>query len=109
MLPVQDFQILGRRLRELGLTSPREYYGSKHWRLVASKNKRKRAECTICDIKKPLELHHLTYSRLGCEGAPDLVWTCRDCYELIHAYANEHKMSIHNATNSIRAKWKSVS
>ena len=41
--------------------------------------------CENCDERSSLQVHHLTYARLGREIDEDLVVLCRMCH------ANEHK------------------
>jgi len=40
--------------------------------------------CQQCGIRKPLEVHHITYARLFNENIEDLVSVCRECHQLIH-------------------------
>jgi hypothetical protein len=40
--------------------------------------------CESCDAAAPLEVHHLTYRRLGAELPEDLVALCRACHEERH-------------------------
>src|ERR1700722_1531258 len=41
--------------------------------------------CFVCGTDQgPLELHHRTYKRLGCERLTDLLPVCRSCHELTH-------------------------
>ena len=37
--------------------------------------------CERCGAGKPLEVHHLTYERLGEERPEDLLVVCPDCHE----------------------------
>jgi hypothetical protein len=40
--------------------------------------------CEGCRRRRPVEVHHLTYERLGREMLFDLVAVCRPCHEAIH-------------------------
>jgi 5-methylcytosine-specific restriction endonuclease McrA len=40
--------------------------------------------CERCGKFKPVDLHHLTYARLGHEEDGDLKLYCRDCHNLMH-------------------------
>jgi 5-methylcytosine-specific restriction endonuclease McrA len=37
-------------------------------------------------VERAVEVHHLTYERLGEERLTDLVALCRSCHEREHAY-----------------------
>ncbi len=42
--------------------------------------------CRVCYAGRdeaPLEVHHRTYQRLGCEDAGDLTTLCSDCHHLV--------------------------
>lgn len=47
--------------------------------------KRDSYTCQACNTSGvPLEVHHISYSRLGSELPSDLVSVCRDCHQTIH-------------------------
>ena len=46
--------------------------------------------CSLCHDDAPLEVHHATYVRLGCERVKDLIALCRRCH--------------HEVTNFLRAR-----
>lgn len=63
-----------------------EYLRTRHW----AKTKREVAaqfngvpDC-VCGSDTSLNLHHLTYDRLGQELLRDLVFLCRTCHEIVH-------------------------
>lgn len=61
------------------------YLKSKHWMLLRTKLIQNHPYCEVCEsTEKPLQLHHLTYSRLGRERDSDLVPLCNDCHILVH-------------------------
>jgi hypothetical protein len=42
--------------------------------------------CAICLSRNaPLQLHHVNYSRLGCEPTSDLVPLCDTCHSIVHS------------------------
>jgi hypothetical protein len=46
-----------------------------------------------------LNLHHLTYARLGDEHLDDLLPACAPCHKIIHTYALQHpKLTLAEAT-----------
>ena len=61
--------------------SYQEYLKSDHWREVR-KEKLKEAgyKCERCGAKESLDIHHLTYARLGHERMSDLQALCRPCH-----------------------------
>jgi hypothetical protein len=51
--------------------------------------RRKRIEldgfrCVQCGSPINLNVHHITYDRLGCEDMEDLVTLCEKCHERLH-------------------------
>jgi hypothetical protein len=38
-------------------------------------------DCEECGRRLPLEMHHLTYERLGYEDPDDLKLLCKECHE----------------------------
>ena len=63
----------------------KEYMSSVAWQLkremVLARDKHSCRSCTSLDR---LEVHHITYQRLGNEKLSDLVTVCRDCHQKIH-------------------------
>jgi 5-methylcytosine-specific restriction endonuclease McrA len=65
-----------------------EYIVSDAWNRKRKKILGQRGNrCEFCRSSKNLQLHHLTYARLGHERASDLQVLCRDC----HASTHENK------------------
>ena len=67
----------------------REYLGSWDW-LWTRKRALHRAgyRCERCRSAEHLEVHHLTYERLGHERDEDLEVLCRDCHAVHHGQPN---------------------
>lgn len=66
----------------------REYLQSDHWQNI---RERKLAavwhrceKCNLPDHKGQLEVHHLTYARVGCEELSDLQVLCSVCHDKAH-------------------------
>lgn len=75
---------LARRLSELGL-SYKEYLASDHWKAVRARYYRTRSkECWVCGEKNGVDLHHMTYDRLGAEKLSDLAPLCREHHGEFH-------------------------
>jgi hypothetical protein len=72
------------RLRMLGFKTLRGYYRSDHWRRRRA-GLRKTA-CQKCGYNKQqhLQVHHLTYKRLGREMPEDVVTLCAYCHREAH-------------------------
>lgn len=60
-----------------------EYLRSEHWRKVRNKALvRDGFRCAACGTNRNLEVHHLTYARLGNEDDLDLITLCRQHHGL---------------------------
>jgi hypothetical protein len=54
-----------------------QYLASAHWKLVISKVRHSRKYvCMACGTTVQLNLHHITYDRIGHENMENLVWLC---------------------------------
>lgn len=63
----------------------RKYIVSEAWRDKRTELFRVRGKkCEICGSKKSIQVHHLTYERLGAELLSDLKVVCKPCHEKIH-------------------------
>lgn len=64
------------------------YLSSPHWRAVHERKyqKTKRYQCYCCPQRVRLQLHHVTYERLGEERMSDLQFVCGPCHEAIHGH-----------------------
>ena len=87
-----------------------EYIQSKEWR--AKKRERLVKDnflCQDCRIpNKALEVHHITYDRLGDEDIFDLVTLCRKCHIDIHQRNGDDsvvKKMMAQDTESIEAEY----
>ena len=41
-------------------------------------------QCSVCGLRHSLDVHHLSYDRMGYELPSDLLILCRDCHEAQH-------------------------
>lgn len=64
----------------------REYYlKSRHWKARARKARRLADyRCEECGRSKPLDVHHVNYSRIFWEWNKDLKVLCRTCHKAAH-------------------------
>ena len=69
-----------------------EYLKTPHWKeLRKRKLKQQKYTCEVCDCKFHLQVHHLTYERLGHERLKDLAVLCPKCHKLIHGLMDKRK------------------
>ena len=53
----------------------------------------------LCLSRSALEVHHLTYTRLGNEKLEDLITLCKSCHMAIHAKDNTPKQNTAKPTH----------
>ena len=79
-----------RHIDPVGLTERqleyREYLLSDHWAQFKARILNKRGpQCEQCGTAKgPIDVHHLTYERLGQELVTDVEVLCRNCHQKRH-------------------------
>jgi 5-methylcytosine-specific restriction endonuclease McrA len=62
-----------------------KYLESDHWKKVKIDYYRERERiCSACGAKRRIQLHHLTYKKVGRERPQDLVPLCQSCHKLVH-------------------------
>lgn len=76
-----------------------DYVRSPQWRKVRGDYLRRVGwQCEHCYVRRVSIVHHLDYSRLGCEQPADLFALCRDCHARLHSWppraANDNQMSL---------------
>lgn len=71
-------------MRRLGFASYRDYLRSPHW-LGLRRTYRVSSLPQVCVCgDEDVQLHHLTYERVGAERLTDLTPLCRGCHALVH-------------------------
>ena len=81
----------------------KNYLKSQHWAFMRSRIIQSHPYCEICkSSEKPLQVHHLSYKRLGNEKDSDLIPLCDKCHAAIH------KMEKSDAVKLIRSKSKNL-
>ena len=61
------------------------YLKSRHWALMRSRIIQNHPYCEMCkSADKPLQVHHLSYKRLGKEKDSDLTALCDECHVAVH-------------------------
>lgn len=92
----------------------REYLQSNHWKKVKQRfwKSKLTKSCACCGTKTNLDLHHLTYKRIGCEKLNDFKLICRSCHNDTHAIHKERNtnkkgsLSLRRAHRRIRTRVK---
>lgn len=73
------------RLRAVFRESYAGYLRTSHWRSVrAVAIHAAQGRCRLCAAKGPLQVHHATYERVGCEREADVVALCDGCHARFH-------------------------
>lgn len=68
------------------------YLKSKHWQMLRSRLVGVNRRCAKCSKQTSnIQLHHLTYERLGHELDSDLIPLCNSCHNAEHAKNNPKK------------------
>lgn len=88
------FELSGK-LRSLGFSTYDEYLSSEWWALFRRcyKNSKKQQSCLVCN-ETHVELHHVSYSRLGAEKLTDVVPLCRFHHEAVHKWLKENRVGV---------------
>ena len=60
------------------------YLQSPEWRVVRKKQLRNQRDCQACGSKEHLNIHHMTYHRLGFEKLKNLKTLCKTCHRQLH-------------------------
>jgi hypothetical protein len=70
------------------------------------------SKCVCCQIpNKPLDIHHISYKRIGNERMFDVIPLCRDCHFLVHTKIKLliENRQINNSWKIIKSKsWKKI-
>jgi 5-methylcytosine-specific restriction endonuclease McrA len=90
---------------EFDVTDYKIYMASNSWRknparLLALSNVQ--GHCRVCHDDGPLEVHHATYERLGCERENDLIPLCRNCHHEVTNFLRSRRYA------ASKPKWADV-
>jgi hypothetical protein len=70
-----------------------EHLASPKWQALRRRVfERSRGMCEGCSVNRAVQVHHLTYERLGDEMLFDLVAVCMTCHEKIHQPSRNSEM-----------------
>lgn len=85
------YTYFSQKITALGFSSYEEYLESEWWKTFRKKFFRSRVTkkyCLVCagdgEYNYTVELHHLTYDRLGAERLKDVIPLCREHHEQVH-------------------------
>lgn len=73
-----------------------KYLQSDHWKDVKERFRQSKRpkHCLICNNEQ-IELHHVSYSKLGNERIDrDIVPLCRNCHQKLHDFHNEEEIDV---------------
>ncbi len=84
------------RLKALGFEKYDDYLNSPHWkqfrqRYVQAGNN---LICVVCGTMQRIQLHHVTYERLGCERFSDVRPLCEPHHHQVHACLKADKQTV---------------
>jgi hypothetical protein len=99
----KERQALRRGLHLLGFKSYDDYRKSPHWiefRKAALERSKKACERCGGSSGVVLQVHHLTYERIGRELPDDVQVLCKDCHTVAHTL----RPLTHEETLALRAK-----
>lgn|SRR5258707_10513860 len=93
-----------RKKKRIGFTKVEYsaiYLKSGHWQGQRKQAlRRAKHRCQHCESTRRLEVHHLSYERLGREKKKDLIVLCAICHEKEHVLLDAAK-AIYESSNAI--------
>lgn len=91
----------------LGFSTYDAYLASPHWRDVKRRYREsdRPQDCFLCGESQHVQLHHMTYVRLGRERLDDLVSLCARCHTMVHILIRrgDATLTLHNIVSGERA------
>lgn len=82
------------RLQALGFADYSEYLRSPEWRGVKARYIASDLPQTCICGEIEVDMHHLTYERVGQERITDLMPLCRTCHEMVHDLERRRKIGL---------------
>jgi predicted nucleic acid-binding protein len=78
----------------------KKYLKSHHWRKIKQEYWAVHIrECSICELKKNIHLHHRTYVNLWNESFDDLVPLCAVHHHELHDLQNKYNLAVEDASD----------
>lgn len=82
-----------------------DYLKTNHWHKKKAAYKQEHVyQCNMCDETGCLDLHHMTYERIGNEPFEDLLYLCKSCHRTIHLEINPYQTKVLKTIESKRRK-----
>jgi len=72
----------------------RKYLRTSHWKEFRQQLLYERGVCEHCGTTERLDVHHMTYDRLGDEAPEDVSVLCRDCHNEEHGFPDQELKSL---------------
>lgn len=83
------------------------YLQSAQWRNLVAKVKERDKVCQLTGSTQNLEVHHITYDRLGNENLSDLVLLSRKAHQFVHDYYGSYdRYNTYPITEELRTAYK---
>lgn len=86
-----------------------DYLKTSHWKSVREKRKELDGhQCFICGSTRELNVHHLSYERLGAENIEtDMVTLCHGCHATLHRIKDQTKEELQRAIETgLEVRWE---
>lgn len=78
------------------------YLKTDAWRNKAKAVIKRDGKCLVCQSKKKLTAHHLTYVNIFKENLDELLTLCWPCHKKLHKIANKNKCSLSDAMCALK-------
>lgn len=99
--------VLEQRLLDLGCNNLDDYYKSLKWNNFKHDYYLKHEKiCFVTGEIINIQLHHITYERLGCELESDVVPVTKTIHEFIHKMIKDYKISLSIAHLVVRENYR---
>jgi hypothetical protein len=85
-----------KRLEDLGFKTYSDYLNGPHWKEFRRGYRAAGYSmlCVVCGTCYRIQLHHVTYQRLGCEIHEDVRPLCEDHHKEVHACLKAEKLKV---------------
>lgn len=88
------------RLAALGFVTYDGYLRSPHWKELKARLRATHSRCAVCGAT-PVQFHHNTYERLGCERPSDLNPLCDKHHDAVHKRLDEFCWTVERTAKAI--------
>jgi hypothetical protein len=81
-------------LQRLGYKNYAQYLRAPHWQDVKDRYRASDLPQACFCGEETVDLHHMTYERIGAENLDDLAPLCRSCHQLVHVLERRKEVSL---------------